>query len=321
MIKITKVQAQRIDRLCSIVFAMDDKWITVKPNGNEGKGSHVKIDGEGRVVAGMGGKFNGVKINEVRKDFKGPRTPDSKIIQENKKAATMREQSEVSSINKNVGESEEKTVQIFSGGKREIAKAAKERVANFNHKSISDEYEKKALENLAERMIGSVVGKGWQRSYKDIGYPIQRTTGEYNNVYETSYPSFEPSVLGNKDKLIKSGFIEEAPDKVNVRLTERGAEVVRSFAQYIDADKSIRRATRREKEIAKGNAVATYLNVPYAEKDEAKSLGAKWDKFKKKWYMPAGKALPDGLKKYATDSALSHSERIDALYQRVCKWQ
>lgn len=229
------------------------------------------------------------------------------------------EHTDIPQENKNSGLNEEKTVQIFSGGKREIVKAAKERVANFNHKSISDEYEKKALENLAERMIGSVVGKGWQRSYKDIGYPIQRTTGEHNNVYETSYPSFESSVLGNKDKLIKSGFIEEAPDKVNVRLTERGAEVVRRFAQYIDADKSIRRATRREKEIAKGNAVATYLNVPYSEKDEAKSLGAKWDKFKKKWYMPAGKELPDGLKRYATDSALSYSERIEALYQRVCK--
>jgi len=31
----------------------------------------------------------------------------------------------------------------------------------------------------------------------------------------------------------------------------------------------------------------TYLNVPYAEKDVAKSLGAKWDASKKKWYAPA----------------------------------
>ncbi len=31
----------------------------------------------------------------------------------------------------------------------------------------------------------------------------------------------------------------------------------------------------------------TYLNVPYAEKDTAKALGAKWDPAKKKWYAPA----------------------------------
>ncbi|NOQ13949.1 MAG: hypothetical protein GQ583_05635 [Methyloprofundus sp.] len=31
----------------------------------------------------------------------------------------------------------------------------------------------------------------------------------------------------------------------------------------------------------------TYLNVPYAEKDAAKTLGAKWDRIKKQWYAPA----------------------------------
>ncbi len=29
-----------------------------------------------------------------------------------------------------------------------------------------------------------------------------------------------------------------------------------------------------------------YLNVPYAEKDTAKVLGARWDARKKKWYAP-----------------------------------
>lgn len=31
----------------------------------------------------------------------------------------------------------------------------------------------------------------------------------------------------------------------------------------------------------------TYLNVPFAQKDEAKVLGAKWDPANKKWYVPA----------------------------------
>ena len=29
----------------------------------------------------------------------------------------------------------------------------------------------------------------------------------------------------------------------------------------------------------------TYLNCPFAEKDEAKALGARWDAQKKKWYV------------------------------------
>jgi hypothetical protein len=35
----------------------------------------------------------------------------------------------------------------------------------------------------------------------------------------------------------------------------------------------------------------TYLNVPYAEKDAAKALGARWDAAVKKWYVPADKDM------------------------------
>lgn len=33
----------------------------------------------------------------------------------------------------------------------------------------------------------------------------------------------------------------------------------------------------------------TYLNVPFAQKDAAKALGARWDVGMKKWYVPTGK--------------------------------
>lgn len=33
----------------------------------------------------------------------------------------------------------------------------------------------------------------------------------------------------------------------------------------------------------------TYLNVPFAQKDAAKALGARWDAANKKWYVPADK--------------------------------
>ena len=32
-----------------------------------------------------------------------------------------------------------------------------------------------------------------------------------------------------------------------------------------------------------------YLTVPYAQKDTAKALGARWDAAHKKWYVPADK--------------------------------
>ena len=38
-------------------------------------------------------------------------------------------------------------------------------------------------------------------------------------------------------------------------------------------------------------ATNTYLDVPFAQKDAAKALGAKWDPLKKKWFAPADKEL------------------------------
>ena len=39
----------------------EDRWITVKPNGEENKGRPVKIDENGEIKAGMGSKFKGKK--------------------------------------------------------------------------------------------------------------------------------------------------------------------------------------------------------------------------------------------------------------------
>jgi len=35
----------------------------------------------------------------------------------------------------------------------------------------------------------------------------------------------------------------------------------------------------------------TYLNVPFAQKDAAKALGARWDAANKKWYVPGDKDI------------------------------
>ena len=54
-----------------------------------------------------------------------------------------------------------------------------------------------------------------------------------------------------------------------------------------------------------------YLNVPFAQKDEAKGFGARWDAAAKKWYVPAGKELTV-FAKWQLDSAnaVSHVASI-----------
>ena len=43
--------------------------------------------------------------------------------------------------------------------------------------------------------------------------------------------------------------------------------------------------------------MTTFLNVPYAEKDEARALGARWNPGRKRWYVPDGVA-PDAFRKW-----------------------
>lgn len=306
MIKVTKSQAQRIDRLCANVFVMDDKWITVKPNGDKGKGSHVKIDGEGRVVAGMGGKFNGVKINEVRKDFKGPRTPDKKTILQNKKAEKQAKEEqrlkrEAEILRKPKKEKSvlqqyrDRVSRLINNPEYNFSKAKKEDIDSF-YKSLKSAFKN---DSFSARQLNNIAHYAFEREGFDV-----RNYGFWRNA----------------DEFVKAGLLKETPrsNRWEYKLTQEGAVLVKTIADISRGENFKKERLNNQVDVSKSH---TYLNVPYAEKDEAKSLGAKWDKFKKKWYMPAGKELPDGLKKYATDSALSHSERIDALYQRVCKWQ
>ena len=56
--------------------------------------------------------------------------------------------------------------------------------------------------------------------------------------------------------------------------------------------------------------MTTFLNVPYAEKDEARALGARWNPGRKRWYVPTGVAL-DPFQKWLKEGA-APSGRVDA---------
>jgi hypothetical protein len=56
----------------------------------------------------------------------------------------------------------------------------------------------------------------------------------------------------------------------------------------------------------------TYLNVPYAEKDAAKALGARWDPAYKKWYIPTGKDIAL-FAQWKIDSALQEDSKTTSV--------
>lgn len=497
MINITQSHKSRIERLYATV-AMDDKWITVKPNGAKGKGSPVKIDDEGRIVAGMGGKFKGEKINEIRKSFNGPKTPQKEILETNKQItkesqATTEAVKQTGANNPQVSITErlkalrgnasavatEKSKpfsaqikEIYSHqrnteGARDFSKISETDTVNFakalqkinrqggysaqkfnevatfawqresfdvrqlglnkvadayvkaglmkavdpdrhiyglteqgayiansvasivekekannqpqkkrqstlqtpagtapvknvngekiqargdvsKSKSSSSTAKSLAIEKVAQlsgnnkptnkteekfaNLIATQAIKGKQsgRGNGSLSSLIHQETvwyGKNNNMSENVYKAFSPGDYGfGEQSLIEAGLVEKAPKPKDgsrwsddyIRFTEKGASVARNLLNMVNSDESIRYVSKAERKASSSSSQssATYLNIPYAEKDGAKALGAKWDKFKKKWYLPAGKEMPEGLKKYATDS-ISISERLDVLLQRM----
>lgn len=275
MINITQSHRNRIERLFSVV-AMDDKWITVKPNGAKGKGSPVKIDDEGRIVAGMGGKFKGEKINEIRKSFNGPKTPNKETLAEKIKTSSSSQgthQIPVSKAPMRIMNGEQmNTWNVPDGNKNSlISKVIKTFLG-----------EQKGETDKAVKFTAEVEFFDGKMKKVDVWIPKSRLNND-RDIYDVS-----------REKL------KEVSSIFHGGVNSIGFEGVERQVDRIDTKKPN----------------ATYLNVPYAEKNGAKALGAKWDKFKKKWYFPAGKEMPEGLKKYATDS-ISISERLDVLLQRM----
>ncbi len=60
----------------------------------------------------------------------------------------------------------------------------------------------------------------------------------------------------------------------------------------------------------------TYLNVPFAQKDAAKALGAKWDPANKKWYAPANIDIAL-LSKWHSDVSSTPPKTISKLKARA----
>jgi hypothetical protein len=97
------------------------------------------------------------------------------------------------------------------------------------------------------------------------------------------------------------------PPYITLIRTAEGVHEVETLAggeQQIVPAKPTVKPKQARKPLAQGNdRAAVFLDVPFAEKDDAKHLGAKWDSAMRKWYVPHGfdsnlfsQWWPEGLK-------------------------
>lgn len=129
-----------------------DRWITVKPNGAEHKGQPALIGENGEVKAGMGGKFNGQKIAEVRRNFVGPKTPTA----EQRAAHTQKnmEHPAVTAARQNV----ERAKRVVEARKKDFEKAQQRLDAHIaqhgeNQKLMGQQGELRGKRNVAQQEL------------------------------------------------------------------------------------------------------------------------------------------------------------------------
>ena len=137
--------------------------------------------------------------------------------------------------------------------------------------------------------------------FNDLGGAATRIESEWKNE---SHAKRAERLVAFARSSLADGNPEAAVGAVNdLARLERRNTYLRDFAQ---ASKQLGelhgpRVAYDSPEKTMGDR--TYLAVPYREKDEAKALGAKWDKESKSWYAPEGVDLAaSGLDRWRTDS-------------------
>lgn len=137
--------------------------------------------------------------------------------------------------------------------------------------------------------------------FDEIGVAGSRIDAEWKNE---AHAARAHTLVSFVQASLKDGNPEAAVEAVaDLAKLERRNTHVRDFAQIAKqfGEQHGPRVAHRPPEKPMGDR--TYLAVPYREKDEAKALGAKWDKEAKSWYAPPGVDLAaSGLDRWQVDS-------------------
>lgn len=290
-----------------------DKWITVKPNGAEHKGAHVKIDGEtGEVKAGMGGKFTGQRISEVRKDFTGPKTPKGYTKPEQRPP---RPDNQIYIKPVKIEKETDKAFGVVNPIYEEAQKAYK--------RGDYAELTTPMQEALRERKTLVWIPK--QQATAENGYihateewlmeksgflPVERKKPQEAQQkppegYETKRDAQGRPVAPERPDFMGSGywngkFYSDNRIFVDGKQKKLSAEQVQQVKQW----QSEYNQFKKDRESDTKTAPKTYLNVKYEDRNEAKAAGAKWDPAARKWYWDKrGGEIPDKLKSFLDSSA------------------
>ena len=209
---------------------MTDKWITVKPNGQNNTGRPALIGEGGVIKGGMGGKFNGEKISEVRKDFTGAKAP--------KKIENLNEE-----------------IKSFSEGKKENSAFKMEKL---DHGVLSMPNRTKNINNELDKYKAEQqkIKKRELEDRKFLNSQKQEAKNEVMNkaMTDSDKKTFKKELINRmKDKFEKAGYSKElAAEQAKVEINHlfKNKPDVVAKAWKNDQDKKLAQAGGQAQDMA-----------------------------------------------------------------------
>jgi antirestriction protein ArdC/phage/plasmid primase-like uncharacterized protein len=157
------------------------------------------------------------------------------------------------------------------------------------HPFGSEGYAKEELRaEIASMILGDELGIGhdpgqhaayvgsWIKALKDDPLEIFRASADAEKIqnYVLSFEQVQEQQQTTDPELVAEYSNQEQAQEINMQPPQYNA--IESEQQAQGGDQDQQKSERQ------------YINVPYREKGEAKSLGARWDRQEQSWYIPLG---------------------------------
>ncbi len=158
------------------------KWITVKPNGPENKGTPVKLDDRtGEVLAGMGGKFNGRHISAAPRGGRQEQVGAQSVI--------------------DWWKGRKKAQQAAPAQGNQAIQFARSRPQNYQSGSLYKNYSPKDYDNLHDLLSKSAVPEIadlWKKSELNIKIGSTTDSGYYEPLKKAIFYDKNDDLAGSR---------------------------------------------------------------------------------------------------------------------------
>jgi len=195
--------------------------------------------------------------------------------------------------------------QLFASKAESIYKAVTQGQEINQHDASKEEI---ALNVQTEGILTALEAAGWERSRNEPAIAFKSfasdkdaaaflTPGDgFNRTLQFQYFSEGRNVTEANGVLIPINSTAEQAYELVTAAAARAEQSIRSSVRFQIAEMNQKQTEKQhdptEQAVAQtAQAERQYIYVPYREKDEAKRLGARWDRGAKSWYVPQGTNL------------------------------